>query len=337
MEMKMKMVILSNYSIIQELGYGMFATVYKIITPNKKKYALKIQHIKKSDIKPNPKSGVWVDINFSINFGNKHPTQFVKLHEYDIIDGCKYKQKYSFDISTFSIDLQKKFNQLSSSQYCVRMVYDLIDGNLYEIDGMLTVKQIYSMIIQLTYSIQLLHSANYAHSDIHNRNVGWIKTNKTTKIKLGKLNIPTCGYIFKLIDYGMVRNKSYKMTKKEKAEFENNYTNELVLLVHFMVDSAIYDYINDNKIYINFNDNYMEFKKTRYYDMIRKYSSIDSIQMFLFDILFPDQYQKLVFGSQYTHTINRKLFIPFEDIEYFILNYKDPNLIIKYFNNKLLK
>ena len=329
------MVILTKYSIIQELGYGMFATVYKIQTPNKKKYALKIQHIKKSDLKPNPKSSIWKEINFSINFANKYPTQFIKLYEYDFIDGCKYKQKYSFDISTFPNDLQKKFNQLSSSPYCARMVYDLIDGNLYELDGKLSTKQIYSMIIQLTYSIQLLHLANYVHSDIHNRNIGWVKTGKTTKIKLGKLNIPTYGYIFKLIDYGMVMNKLNKMTKKEKVEFANNFENELVLLTHFMVDSAIYDFINENKIGLDFNADYAKFKKTRYYNLIRKYSTNKYIQMFLFDILFPSQYQSIAFGEYYTQTIPRKLFIPFEDIEYFILNYKTPNLIIKYFNNKL--
>jgi len=50
------MIILSKYSIIQELGYGMFATVYKIQTPNKKKYALKIQHIKKKRYKSKSKS-----------------------------------------------------------------------------------------------------------------------------------------------------------------------------------------------------------------------------------------------------------------------------------------
>ena len=191
------------------------------------------------------------------------------------------------------------------------------------------------MIIQLTYSIQLLHSANYVHADIHNRNVGWIKTNKTTKIKIGKQMIPTYGYIFKLIDYGMVMNGLDKMTKKEKTEFNNNFTHELVLLVHFMVDSAIYDYVNENKIDMDFNADYMEFKKTRYYNLIYKYSTNKYIQMFLFDILFPTEYQKIALGEYYSGTIPRKLFIPFEDIEYFILNYKTPNLIIKYFNNKL--
>lgn len=328
------MVMLSKYSIIQELGYGMFATVYKIETPNKKKYALKIQHVKKSDL--NPKSSVWSEINFSINFANKYPIQFIKLYEYDFIDKCNIKQKYSFNVSQFPLSLQKKFAQVNSSPYCVRMVYDLVDGNLYELDGKLSVPQIYSMIIQLTYTIQLLHSANYVHGDIHNRNIGWVKTGKTTKIKLGKLNIPTYGYIFKLIDYGMVMNSSNKMTKKEKVEFANNFENELVLLVHFMVDTAIYDYINENKIDVDFNADYEKFKKTRYYNLIRKYSINKYIQMFLFDILFPDQYQSIAFSEYYTKTIPRKLFIPFEDIEYFILNYKTPNLIIKYFKNKLI-
>jgi serine/threonine protein kinase len=330
------MVILSNYSIIKELGYGMFATVYKIQIPNKKKYALKIQHVEKKDLKLNLKSSIWREINFSINFANKYPTQFVKLWEYDFIDRCEIKQKYSFDTSIFSIELQKKFSQLSSSPYCVRMVYDVIQGNLYELDSKLSIQQIYSMIIQLTYSIQLLHSNNYIHGDIHNRNIGWIKTGKSSKIKLGKISIPTNGYIFKLIDYGMVMKKSDITNKKEQKEFNNNMTNELVLLVHFMVDSAIYDYINENKINIDFDYDYMEFKKTRYYNLISKYSFLKSIQMFLFELLFPDQYQKISLGEYYTQTIQRKLFIPFEDIEFFILNYKTPNLIIKYFNNKLI-
>jgi len=134
----------------------------------------------------------------------------------------------------------------------------------------------------------------------------------------------------------MVSNGSNKMTKKEKVEFANNFENELVLLVHFMVDSAIYDYINENKIYLNFDADYAKFKKTIFYNLIRKYSTNKYIQMFLFDILFPVQYQSIAFGKYYVKTIPRKLLIPFEDIEYFILNYKTPNSIIKYFKNKLI-
>lgn len=329
--------ILSNYLILKELGYGMFGTVYKIKTPNKKTFALKIQHIEKKDIKSNNKSSIWREINFSINFANKYPNQFIKLYEYEFIDKCKLKQKYPFDLTTLSSSLQKNIKKLSTSPYCVKMVYELVNGDLSELEGKLTIKQIYSMIIQLTFTIKLLHSNNYTHGDIHYKNIGWNKTLKLTKIKLGRIIIPTYGYIFKLIDYGMILKKTNIYFKKDKKNFNINFNDELLLLMHLFVDTKIYDYIKINKININFNDNYNKFKKTRFFYLIKKYSLNKNIQMFLFDILFPEQYQKIAFGQYYNYTIQRKLFIPFEDIEYFLLNYKNSDIIIKYFINKLIK
>lgn len=328
---------LSDYKIIKELGYGMFSTVYLIvISKSNKKYALKIQHIEKKDLEPNVKSPIWREINFSIGFANKYPDQFVKLYEYNLIRDCKLKQRYPFDIKTFSVQLQKMFIKLSSSPYCIRKIYDLVEGDLYQLDGLLSTKQIYSMIIQLTWAIKLLHSNNYIHGDIHNRNIGWIKTAKTHKIKILNLQIPTLGYHFKLIDYGMVTNKYDIKNKKEMKEFELNLENELVLLVHTMVDSKIFDFINENNIELDFNRDYNEFKKTVFFKPINKYSNLKAIQMFMFDILFPDQYQKIIFGSKYSQTIPRKLYVPWDDIVYLITNYKEPYKIIKYFNGKLL-
>lgn len=329
--------ILANYSIIKELGYGMFGNVYLIKNfSNNKRYALKIQHVEKKDLNQNKKSSIWREINFSLKFANNYPTQFIKLYEYDFINECGEKKiKIPFDINNFPLNLQKKIIRLNKSLYCARMVYDLVEGNLHQLEGKLTQQQIYSMIVQLTYSIELLHANNYVHMDIHDRNVGWIKTLKTHKIKINNYHIPTYGYIFKLIDYGMVLNKSDIAGNKQKKDFNEYYENELFLLVHFMVDTEIYDYINSNKIRINFDLDYAQFKNTKFYPLIKKYSRLKSIQMFLFDILFPTQYQKIAFGSNYTHTIKRKLFIPFEDIEYFILNYKNPNLVTKYFKSKL--
>lgn len=332
------MSILSNYKIIKELGYGMFANVYLIKNKTyNKKYALKVQHLEKKDLKPNNKSNIWREINFSINFANKYPSQYIKLWEYDFVNNCETKNKFSFDINSFSLKFQKKINLVNKSGYCVRMVYDLIEGDLHQLDGKLTQKQIYSLIIQLTYSIQLLHSNYYIHGDIHDRNVGWIRTPKNHKIKINNLQINTFGYLFKLIDYGLIINKSDLVGKKEKKEYENNFLHELSLLIHFMVDTKIYDYINENKIDINWDYNYNEFKDTKFYPLISKYTNNKLIQMFLFDILFPDQYQKIAFRLNYLKTIPRKLHIPFDDIIYFISNYKEPNKIIKYFNDKLIK
>jgi serine/threonine protein kinase len=330
------MSILSNYKIIKELGYGMFANVCLIKNKtDNKKYALKVQHIEKKDLKPSNKSNIWREINFSTNFANKYPYQYIKLWEYDFVNDCETKNKFSFDINSFSLKFQKKINRVNKSPYCMRMVYDLIEGDLHQLDGKLTQKQIYSLIIQLTYSIQLLHSNNYIHGDIHDRNVGWIKIPKNHKIKINNLQVNSCGYLFKLIDYGLAINKSDLVGKKEKKEFKNNFLHELSLLIHFMVDTKIYDFINENKIDVNWEHDYIELKGTRFYHLIAKYSNNESIQMFLFDILFPDQYQKITFGSKYLYTIPRKLHVPLDDILYFILNYKEPNKIIKYFNNKL--
>lgn len=329
--------ILSNYQIIKELGYGMFGTVYEIKTLyNKKHYALKIQHIEKKDIKNTNKSSIWREINFSINFANKYHDQFIKLYDYDFISDCELKQKYAFDTSTFPLEFQKKINKLSSSPYCVRTVYEMVQGDLYQLRKKLSLKQFYSLIIQLTYIVELLHKNNYIHGDIHTKNIGWIKTT-LTKIKLGKLQIPTFGYIFKLIDYGTIMNKLDIHNKKEQKIFENNYENELFSLIFLVIDdSQIYDYVNKNNISRNFNEKYNEFKKTKFYDLIKKYFDNKYIQLFLFDILFQDQYQKIAFGKYYTKTILRKLYIPIEDIEYLIFNHKTPNKIIKYFNNLIV-
>jgi serine/threonine protein kinase len=328
--------VLSNYKIIKELGQGMFADVYLIKNKtNNKKFALKVQHVEKKDFKLSKKSNVWREINFSVNFANKYPSQYVKLWKYEFIDDCETKIKIPFDINTFPISFQKKINRLNSSPYCVKLMYDLVDGNLHQLDNKLSKFQIYSMIIQLTYSIQLLHSNNYIHGDIHDRNVGWVKTKKNHKIKINNYQISTFGYLFKLIDYGMTVNKSDLVTKREKKDFKENYENELVLLIHFMVDTSIYDYINLNKIDMDWGQNYKEFTKTRFYPLIAKYTNNKDIQMFMFDIMFPDQYQKIAFGSRYLKTIPRKLHISFDDIKYFISHYKQPNLIIKYFYNKL--
>lgn len=333
----MKKILSSDYKIINELGYGMFGTVYQIqMKTNKKKYALKIQHVEKKDLLPNSKSLIWREINFSINFANKYPKQFIKLEDYDFLNDCELKQKYYCDITTLPLKLQKIINKLKNSPFCSRKVYELVNGDLSDkLNSQLSCHQLYSLIIQLTFAIQLMHKHNYVHGDIHNGNVGWIKTSHAFKIKIGNQYVKTLGYLFKLIDYGMVVNKSELVGKKEKIEFDYNYKNELFLLVHFMVDRKIYDYINSNKININFYYIYKEFKSTKFYPLIKKYSDDKIIQMFLFDILFPDIYQKIAFGSTYTKTIQRKLYIPFEDILYFICNYTEPNKIIKYFNNKL--
>ena len=52
------------------------------------------------------------------------------LYNYDIIDNCEHKQDHIWDISFFNNKLQKKFTDLSNSNYCIRKIYSLVDNTL---------------------------------------------------------------------------------------------------------------------------------------------------------------------------------------------------------------
>lgn len=334
--------ILTNYKIIKELGHGMVGTVYLIgknntnnKDNNKLMYALKIEHVERKDTKPNPKSLVWREINFYTNFGNKYPGQFVQMLEYDFIDDCVHKQTYSFDLKLFCLSAQKKFKRLASSKYCVRKVFELVDGVLEKIISKLTTQQIYSMIVQITYSIQLLHSNGYTHGDLHSGNIGWVKVQPNNKIKLSNYNVNTFGYQFKLIDFGLVLHNDLFKTKQEKISFESNMQSELTSLLNSFVDTKLYDIVNDLKIPFDFDLYYSQFKKSEYFVQIKNFTPDKQIQMFLFDIMYPDLYQKILFGSVYTKTIPRKLYLPIQDILMFVKLYQIPSRLIEYFYKKI--
>ena len=332
------MSILSKYKIIKELGHGMIGTVYLISVPKSKtRYALKIERIEKRDLKPNSKSSVWREINFCKKFASKYPEQFIQMLEYDFIDTCTHIQTYSYEPKLFSQQVQNKLNRLESSEYCVRKVFDLVDGELHQLINKLNLKQIYSMIIQVTYSINLLHSNNYIHGDIHDRNIGWIKTPSNKQIQINRTKVPTFGYNFKLIDYGLIMRKTDIVSKQDEKNFNDNLTNELGLIAFMLVDTKFYEFVNKNNIELNFDKNYREFKKSAWYKLISTFTPNKLFQLFLFDIMFQEQYQKMVLGEKFEKTIKTKLYVPLEDIVFIIKNYSKPNWIIRYFSSKIKK
>ena len=347
--------ILNNYKIIKELGHGMIGTVYKISTKTNSKlfYALKIEHVEKKDFEifkstkstkstkttKTTKSKVWREINFYLKFGYKYPEQFVQLCEYDFISNCSHIQTYSYEPETFDKKIQIRLKKLASSPYCIRKVYELVSGDLDQIIHTLTHKQIYSMIVQIGYTIKILHSHGYTHSDIHSKNIGWIKTNKkiiTIKMS-GKNNIDvkTFGYIFKLMDFGEIAHKNDITTNYEKKQFLLNTQYELPNLKYMLVDNKMWDHINKHNIKVNFSNVYEEFKKTEEYDGIKNFSSDKHDQIFLFDILYPLQHQKILFGNAYKKTIQRKLYLPIEDVLFFVKLSGNIDSTISYFHSKI--
>lgn len=331
--------ILSNYKIIKQLGHGMIGTVYLIEkkTNTKYKYALKIEHVEKKDTNPNPKSAVWREINFYTKFATRYPDQFIQMLEYDFVTNCVHIQTYSYDLELFSLAVQKKLKRLAQSKFCVRKVFELVSGTLDKIIFKLKINQIYSLIIQIVYSIYLLHTNKYTHGDLHSGNIGWIKVSNNDKIFIPKLNlnIPTFGYKFKLIDFGLVMHIDSAYTKREKKIFESNMQTELIGLLNSFVDTKLYDVVNKLKIKWDFESDYDKFKKTEYYIQIKNLTADKHLQMFLFDIMYPDSYQKILLGPLYKKTIPRKLYLPIFDILMYVKLYQDPPRLIEYFYKKI--
>lgn len=329
-------IIIDDLIIIKTLGYGMVGTVYK--TEYKKKfYALKVEHILETDLKYNPKSVVWREINFCVNFALKYPDQFTNLLVYDFIDNCTHKQKYSFPIKTFPLKAQENFIKLKNSNWCIRKVFELIDGSLDSVLGDLNIKQIYSMIVQLCWIIKLLESNGYIHGDIHSGNIGFIQT-KSKYINIWNQKIPTYGYIFKLIDYGLVAHKSDKLNIWEKENIKYLFTNgEVTSIIHLLFDNQkFWNWVNKNKIkYNDYKTDLKAFNKTPEKKYIKKITSNKDLQFLLFQIMYPEQYQKLALGNNFIKTIEPKIYTDLIDIILIIQNTKNIDLISKYFIIKL--
>jgi hypothetical protein len=323
------LISIDNYKIIKEIGRGMTATIY-LVSYNNKYYALKINKILSENIKYNIKSDTWREIDFSINFANKYPDQFMKLYSYDIINDCKHKQNYKFYIKSLS----EQFTKLDKSNYCIRKIYSLVDTILKKVISELNKKQIYSMIIQLTYCIYLMKSNKYVHADLHTENIGVIKVNK--EIKIFDKIVPTFGYQFIIIDFGSVLHEDFLLNEEEKEKYNYYLKNEINKIIKILIT-----FDSNNKIYKLFNKNsnnkiaYDNFLKSSEYDLIKKIGSSEEDCYYLYQIMFPGSFQKEYLGNKFKKVNMPLLKCDLEDILYFFKNKNELETIINYFIKKI--
>jgi hypothetical protein len=313
---------LNNIKLIKELGYGFFSKVYLVKNlKNLNEYAMKIQKIPEKHIKINRKIKQWNEIYFSLDFANKYPDQFIYLYDYIITKNCIYKPFY--------INKKKNFEfkkNLINSKYCILLFYSLIDGTLDNIIDLLSKKQYYSLLIQISYIFYLLTQNNYFHTDIHFENFGYIKTNKIY-IKIFNYNIPTYGYIFKIIDYGNVNNKNNLSNIKNINELRT-------FITRFIQNKKFINYLNENKIHINYKDKLILFKNISEYKLISKLVNNIDDKFILYEILFPESYQNFIIGKEF-NTIYQKLKIDLIDLFYIMKSNYNPEKIIDYFYMKI--
>ena len=327
-----------EYDIIDELGHGMFGTVYKIKYKNNY-FAMKIEHILDDDKVKNIKSQQWREIDFINKFGKKYKNQFTKLYHYDFIDFCDHIQKYPVNLKNFDKKNRDKLIKLSKSNTCIRKIYELVDGNVKSLLPKLNIQQIYSFIIQVSIIVDILQKSKYIHGDFHSGNIGYVKTD-IKFITYKNLKIPTFGYIYKAIDYGSIMHPKYKLSNDDKKYYKDLYKRELISpLLTSLIDSTEYwDYVENNNIKLDLKKDMKKLEKTDIFKITQLQFPNITNKEYIFniaEILYSDVFQKIIIGKKYNKTLIPKLYIDILDIIYlFNVNF-DVDNIIRYFILKL--
>jgi serine/threonine protein kinase len=278
-------------------------------TLNGQKYIVKIEHVTKKE-QTNKKSNIWNEINFSLNFANKYPEHFMSLIDYSFENDCQYIQlswKLDKPMALWGDKLVAEYKKRIAENICIYKIYTRMDTTLYKIVNKLSHLQLYSMLIQVSYAMRLLHKNNYIHGDLHPGNVGVMKTGLKSKIKLGKDTIPTYGYQYKLIDFGLSLHKKDAITVYDKKRFfkENNYVYDEGLF------TSVCSYISCD---IDSFDKMMKIlKNTQEHAFINEINSTNqTIQHCLYMTLYPEKYAALLSGK-----IIRGPLLPIPDLIFF--------------------
>jgi hypothetical protein len=278
-------------------------------TLNGKKHIIKIEHITKKE-QNDKNSDVWNEINFSFNFGNKYPEHFMSLMHYSFEENCKNINllwKNGQPLGMWSDKLISEYKKRIDEHICIYKIYTRMDTILNKILNKLSRLQLYSMLIQVSYAMRLLHTHDYIHGDLHIANVGVMKTGLNTKIKLGKNKIPTYGYQYKLIDFGLTLHKNNALTVYDKKRFfnETNHTYDDGLfcsLCQFILTDGD-DYYKKIK----------KLKKTQEFLVINEINSTNTtIQEYLYMTLFPDKYISIFSGKIFSGAL-----LPIPDLIFF--------------------
>jgi len=214
-----------KYEYIKKLGTGVSGSTYLVKNKNKY-YSLKIQHILEKNIS-DKKSDLWKEIKFFTYVTNFTPL-FKKFYSYHIIKNCdfiKNNKSIGLEISSDYINIYKK---LQKSNYCVEYITSYEEDTLGSIIDTLNMKQMYSLLLQISYGIMILQRKKYTHNDLNQNNITFSNTTKkhiTIKIDNNKYKIPVFSYIYTIIDYGDVNHPYFINNMKDKKLYLKNYKN----------------------------------------------------------------------------------------------------------------
>ena len=308
-----------NLKKYKHLGSGVTNSTYKVKVGNKT-YAYQIGHILSKELK-NKNSMMWNCINFFKTMGKYKG--FIKLHNYKIIKGCKYKHQLPKFIIPFVNNDKKFYNKVKNkcnSKYCLVKCMDYIKGIvLQKIFHKLNLKEKYKCILQMIDFVIQMKKYGYRHRDMHKGNFIYSK---------GKLTI---------IDYEMCikANKMKYECKKEDKEINKN--SDLLFVVWNCWKYKLFKKIADKKVepisYKTFKNNTIkskEFKSIKFTDPKLPVE----VKLEIFCVMFPELAQKLT-TKKIKKFIPNKFLIPKEDVLYMYHNIRDINKVRSYIVNNL--
>lgn len=330
--------MITDVKIIGELGNGMYANVYLCKSDeDQQQYALKVEKISSKNKKYDLTVQEWREIEFSQGFANNFPNHFVTLCDYDVKkeeddDEGKGKQ-YLLNKKKYSRSTKQKFNKKNKSKYCIRRLYTLVDDTLKNVIDNLSCRQVYTTIVQVTYICFLMQIHEYTHNDLHLKNIGVIKTTAEYVNILDK-KVKSYGIHIKALDFGIAFHKKYNLTSDELNAHKYGLVNDINRFVIRLVKFNSNDQI---KKIISWNDEqklFEEFLDSANYNLVKKYGINSYDRFYLFQILYPEKFQRMYLGKKYKQTYQPIPRCELEDI-LFIFKYKlDLKKIIKYFLKK---
>ena len=247
-----------TYVIKKELGSGTWGTTYKILI-GKNEFALKRIKIYSNEIKKNTKYIIWRELDFFDWIGKLDKNQqifFAKMYDHNIYK-CDFKYKINKNTSQ---ELVGVYTKLNKSPYCLDIVLDLKDGTLGHLieKDKLDEKQYLNFTIEILYCIILMRSSGYVHQDIHSYNICYQKvcTDKNIIINFDseKYSFKSRGFVFSLIDYGIVMNDRFTLSAKERKIYNSKFTNnnDLVQLINILIKRDIIMSLSKSYSIINF-------------------------------------------------------------------------------------
>jgi len=276
----------TKIKIIKKLGVGILGTNY-LINYDKKKYALKIQKILEKQKKKNYKIGIWREIDL-YKYIDKMPVEFqkffCKLYAYKILDNCSHKQVRTKEFAKNG-NFINFIREMNDSTYCIVHVIDY-KGNttLYDyLDNNLSIKQIYSILLQICKIVLILTNGKYSHNDLHPGNIMVLPTKEKTFEIMG-YDILYHGIQLVAIDYGNVTNERFN--KKYKEDEKTYYFMELTKYLFNIIFNQVklekdcrkqkkkYTYEKTNAYKTNFWKNLLTFHKKIVNEYANKYLKI---------------------------------------------------------------